>query len=409
MASAFEPYLSVVVTSRNDNHGGDLNQRTEIFINGLLQQAERFQLPLELIVVEWNPPPERPPLREALRWPPPSKWFEYRIITVPKGVHGRLAHSAQLALYQMIAKNVGIRRARAPFILASNVDLLFSDELFAFLAARQLKTNCLYRCDRVDVDRSVPEHLPVHKQLEYCRTHTLRVARKEGVYLQRPGSKSRTIDQAVAVDQLTPQEHSELKLGSRPQSASTRKSFWLRAGFRLVRILLDVFQRIQFVWSELGRAPLWSAVELLVNHRGLPNIHINACGDFTLLDRDSWFRLRGYSEWQGFSMHLDSLILVDAYRQGIEFFNLSPNQVIYHLEHGGGWTPDGEEALYRRMQTLQIPILTFHEFRYKAERMLGFSEYERGLENWGFAEEQFSEWSPALSAIDARARHQNFT
>jgi hypothetical protein len=67
-----------------------------------------------------------------------------RFIQVPPEIHRKFRHADHLPLYQMIAKNVGIRRARGRFILVTNIDILFSDELVSFLAKglldrRQLK------------------------------------------------------------------------------------------------------------------------------------------------------------------------------------------------------------------------------------------------------------------------------
>ena len=50
----------------------------------------------------------------------------------------------------MIGKNVGIRRARGQFVLATNIDILFSDELAKYLAARRLEPGRMYRIDRHD-------------------------------------------------------------------------------------------------------------------------------------------------------------------------------------------------------------------------------------------------------------------
>ncbi|MDB5305838.1 MAG: hypothetical protein JWO38_40, partial [Gemmataceae bacterium] len=63
------PYLSVVAAARNDDHGGNLLGRMQLFVNGLLEQCRRHRLPAELVLVEWNPPPDRPRLADALRWP----------------------------------------------------------------------------------------------------------------------------------------------------------------------------------------------------------------------------------------------------------------------------------------------------------------------------------------------------
>ena len=109
------PYLSVVVTARNDDHGGNLLQRMQTFVNGLLAQCHRHGLAAELLIVEWNPPADRARLEEALRWPEPG-CCEVRIIEVPPEIHRRFVHWRELPLYQMIAKNVGIRRALGEYI-----------------------------------------------------------------------------------------------------------------------------------------------------------------------------------------------------------------------------------------------------------------------------------------------------
>ena len=109
-----DPKVSVVAATRNDDHGGNQLARTQIFINGLAEQALRLRLPIELVLVEWNPPADRPPLSEAMSWPR-SEWFDPKIVVVPPEVHRTFAHADGLPLFQMIAKNVGIRRSSAPF------------------------------------------------------------------------------------------------------------------------------------------------------------------------------------------------------------------------------------------------------------------------------------------------------
>src|SRR5208282_5084177 len=99
----------------------------QIFVTALLEQCRRHQIPSELIIVEWNPPPDRPPLAHALNWPRDPGPCAVRIIEVPAAIHRRYRNADGLALYQMIAKNAGIRRARGKFILATNIDILFSD------------------------------------------------------------------------------------------------------------------------------------------------------------------------------------------------------------------------------------------------------------------------------------------
>jgi hypothetical protein len=180
------PYLSVVVTARNDDHGGNLAPRMQAFVNGLLSQCRRHRVPAELVMVEWNPPPDRPPLAEALDWSAQNEFCAVRIIEVPPALHRRFRYGHALPLYQMIAKNVGIRRARGEFILATNIDILFSDELFEILAARALKPGKMYRADRWDVMAELPADQPIDQQLAWCNSHLLRVNRREGTFALNP-------------------------------------------------------------------------------------------------------------------------------------------------------------------------------------------------------------------------------
>jgi len=177
-----DPYLSLVVTARNDDHGGNLLGRMQAFVNGWLNQARRFGIPSELIIVEWNPPSDRPRLAQALRWPPEPGPCTVRIIEVPPELHARYPHGAALPLYQMIGKNVGIRRARGQFVLATNVDILFSSELCAYLAERRLDPGRMYRMDRHDAMADVPVDAGPDEQLAYCRDHVIRLNRREGTF-----------------------------------------------------------------------------------------------------------------------------------------------------------------------------------------------------------------------------------
>jgi hypothetical protein len=184
--SSSDPYLSIVVTSRNDDHGGDLLRRTQTFVNCLIAQCKRHGVAAELIFAEWNPPAGRPPLSQALQWPADLGPCRVRFIEVPAAIHDRYKNAATLPLYQMIGKNVGIRRARAPFILATNIDILFSDELMRFIAARRLQSGHMYRIDRHDVRSDVPVDAPPEEQIEYCKNNLLRIHATEGTFAFTP-------------------------------------------------------------------------------------------------------------------------------------------------------------------------------------------------------------------------------
>jgi hypothetical protein len=80
-------------------------------------------------------------------------------------------------------------------------------------------------------------------------------------------------------------------------------------------------------------------------------VHTNACGDFTLMAREHWFDLRGYPEFDLFSMNLDSVLCITAHHGGAREEMLNDPMRIYHIEHGtgSGWTPEGQAKLFERI------------------------------------------------------------
>ena len=93
-------------------------------------------------------------------------------------------------------------------------------------------------------------------------------------------------------------------------------------------------------------------------------VHTNACGDFTLLSCDDWFRLRGYPEWEIFSWHIDSVLLHQAIRSGIREIDLPGAYQTYHIEHGigSGYTPEGADTLFARLDEQGLPYIDWAGF-----------------------------------------------
>lgn len=169
------PYLSIVTPSRNDDHGGSALRRMQVFLNGLLEQLEKYRIRSELILVDWNPPGDKPLLKDAVEWPERLKYCTVRAIVVPPSIHQRYPYSEKAPFHFAAANNSGIRRARGEYILPAGMDLLYPDELMAFIAARNLKKDERYRVDRFDVDRNVVLLETLEEQLEYSRDNIILV------------------------------------------------------------------------------------------------------------------------------------------------------------------------------------------------------------------------------------------
>lgn len=402
-APAYEFHLSVVATSRNDGHGGNLLARMQHFLDGFVAQCRRHGLPAELILVEWNPPADRPRLAEALIWPSDPGPAAIRIVTVPPAVHARLAHAEKLPLFQMIAKNAGIRRARGRFVLATNIDILFSDEVVEYLRDG-LSAGNLYRADRADIPPGVPAAADFDEVLTFCQREMFRINRRGHTlvkwgdrWVRRPPGRSRRL--ATIRSRLRALWRKRPPLGSRlrhvfraaPRILVTRPGAGLREALRLARqgsILFGRTLRIVLQRVKFRLRPIWD--------RGY-RLHTNACGDFTLLSRDDWFALRGYPEWEIFSWHIDSVLLYQANRNRIREVDLPQQMRVYHIEHGvgSGYTPEGAETLFNRLRETGLPYLDWPDFLNLVEEMDEARKAGRPVlynpTSWGLADEQLDE------------------
>lgn len=505
---------------------------------------------------------------EALRWPKDFGPCVVRIIEVPPELHGRYPHAGALPLYQMIAKNVGIRRSRGRFILATNIDILFSSELASFLSKQSLEPGRMYRIDRHDVMSDVPSEATQEEQLAYCQTHLIRINRREGSFpvlpdgtyalslhdvaspgagilfgkgwfpvercdaqqgfrwaqeraellLQPPDAGvallidlepgpagGAPLDLEVVAGTGEPlarvlvDRRSELRLRL-PQPCPDR--VWLqshgcatyigtdprRLFLRAFRVQWDLggetpdqggarrftlnpvplLRRIPSAWAALqaliekmarGGSPVTVAVPVsprlaaflrayvewggftgmarriwrrLSRHdsdmgaprqdmfqagsgvtreteRRLENaggrvpvsdtpafLHTNACGDFTLLAREHWLDLRGYPEFDVFSMNLDSVFCFAAHFGGAPEQTLDDPLRIYHIEHGtgSGWTPEGQAKLFERIEAKGLSILSSEQVLAWAAQMHRLnSPMIFNREDWGLSRFRLQETS----------------
>jgi hypothetical protein len=139
--------LSITVTSRNDDHGGGQIERFDTFLHGLAQYRQRLGADWELVICEWNPPPDRPRLHEALDFPASLPW---RIYTVSTETHALYPCSDAVPVLFQFGQNAAIRRAQGEWVLSCSQDLVFSDRLARFLAHENLSERAFYRANRVD-------------------------------------------------------------------------------------------------------------------------------------------------------------------------------------------------------------------------------------------------------------------
>lgn len=362
-SSSSAPYLSVVAASRNDDHGGDPLRRTQIFINCFAQQCEKHRLPAELILVDWNPVPDRPGLAAVLQLPPESSFCTARVITVPAALHRRFKYAENLPFLQMIAKNAGIRRARGQFVLATNIDIIFSNELMQFISQQTLDPLKTYRVDRHDIQAGLSLALSLEATLEYAWSHPIRQHRRLG---PPPLLKHLYGD-------LTHRRNIVADPGICRQAGG-------------------------FIAENEGGT--WH----LTANRTAPmaHLHTNACGDFKLISKEGWDEIRGYPEFAAYSFNVDSMGLVAAHYAGFVEVTLLPPCVCFHIEHslGSGWTPEGAAKLFARLRRSGVlspewPVLMpLVEKMRREQRALEFNHGGWGLADFDLPEEPLGRPNP---------------
>ena len=140
-----KPYISVVIVGRNDGYGEDFVGRLNTFVRSLDHQVAQFPHTFELIIVEWNPADGYAPLSDVVD---PTQNLPVRVIRVPQALHDSIGSAHPVLEFH--GKNVGIRRAQGEFVLITNPDIIFSDDLIKDLARKKLRIDTVYRTDRYD-------------------------------------------------------------------------------------------------------------------------------------------------------------------------------------------------------------------------------------------------------------------
>lgn len=167
------PYISFIGFARNDDYIPDRAERHNFSLNFLLQQLKDYEIPSEIILVEWNYSEDRPPLAETIKLTVETKWTTVRVIRVPPKFHQRYKHWQVKPFHVGAAINVGVQRAKGKFILPIASDVFLTNACLKKIAQQDLDENSFYRCDRYDVDAQALENFTGDRDnfLRQCANH----------------------------------------------------------------------------------------------------------------------------------------------------------------------------------------------------------------------------------------------
>lgn len=147
-----EVALSIVLTGRNDNYGGDFTLRFLRTLRFNRAALTSRGIECEIVFVEWNPVMGQPYLADLVRAKlpeiPPERLAAY---VVDREYQPACTLNPVLDYLEYLAKNVGIRRARGRSILVTNTDVFLGRGVVDALAGASLESGVVFRAARIDL------------------------------------------------------------------------------------------------------------------------------------------------------------------------------------------------------------------------------------------------------------------
>jgi len=133
---------SVILSSRNDNYGGNLHKRTTMSLTSLIETHD------EVVFVDWKTVNGEGVISNIKNNLPHSKKLKW--VQVPKELlKSKYPSIANYSMIESIGRNVGIRRTEHEIIVSTNIDIVSTPLNFG-----TLDMNTFYTVPRRDVDES---------------------------------------------------------------------------------------------------------------------------------------------------------------------------------------------------------------------------------------------------------------
>ena len=315
-----QPYVSVAFVNRNDGYGGDLEERIAKFIAYYARYARLWPGLIEFVIVDWNPPPERPKLADQFRW---QDLGDVLHVEVPPEVHAKVAGLRGRKMLDYYGRNVAIRHSRGEFSLVINQDIFISDSIMQLIASRNLSSKHFYRADRCDFDFEPCRHIPPDQFEAAARSATFVVHRRH-----------RSTDEPISVPS-TPATidtiGSSLETGDRLDV--TTNVIDCKGAQHLRR--LAARRLFQWRWMPWRRRVLesWHKEYSSDAFYRQFHLHTNGAGDFLLAPRMAFERVHGLYETLETYMHTDSYAVVQLLSAGYQQAILHAPHRIYHADH----------------------------------------------------------------------------
>ena len=150
------PYVSIVITGRNDGYGGDFVKRFLATLRFNHRELAARAIAHEYVLVEWAPLPGRPLLSDVVDDQCDAATAAVvRSVIVDAAYHEGMRQNPRLAYLEFPAKNAGIRRARGEYVITTNCDVVFGRHILGRLERREIERDVVWRAPRWDLDEGI--------------------------------------------------------------------------------------------------------------------------------------------------------------------------------------------------------------------------------------------------------------
>lgn len=300
------PYVAIVFANRNDEYTPDQKARILAFIDYYSYYDKKYPGLFEFVICDWNPPLDRQFLKDAYSW---NRLSQVTHIIVPPDLHKKLCPDNSRPILDYTARNVCIRRAKAPFILVINQDIFLSSSILDFLACRKLSKSHFYRADRCDFMLNYAKPISWHQFDEYAIKHAIRKHIRPQSYLNAMSLEIK----AESFDKIfTRRKFTEYKLDGIIYSDFYN---YFRKFYNASYNLRRIFNRPNEVHYEKFR------------------LHTNASGDFLLAPKKAFYDVHGFVETYQFYMHLDGYMCFQLFAAGYKQAIMAYPHTAFHSEH----------------------------------------------------------------------------
>ncbi len=311
-----KPYVTISFANRNDNYGGFLAERIQLFIDYYAFFVKQYPGLFEFVIIDYNPPSDKPKLRDAFDWKVLGRVIHCEVTTE---VHQAIPGASSRKIQDYIGRNIGLRYGTAPFAMVLNQDIFISSSIMNEIAKKRLSAFHFYRADRCDFNLEPCKGKSALEFEKLAEQNTFVVHR-------RHASNYEKISMDVTADTLA-------KEGSRPEPGDTVDPalnivFCTESRTRQIKDNMEFAQK-----HEPVPATQRAAIYVHQQYYTVFCIHTNACGDFVIASKEAWEKIRGFPEDTGFYMQTDAYGVFQLFAAGYDQAIFMQPHRIYHADH----------------------------------------------------------------------------